>query len=160
MLIARRVVESVGVPNPALFWWTEDTEYLQWRIPRAGFAVVRSDCARVVVSRSRTTDEKPAWKYYYETRNQVYYRLHTQRPESREAVPRHLTARVRWWRALRSVSKLATRAATREHRQRLVKVNMVIRGALDGLAGRLGRTVAAVEFDRPVTGPSAVGGRP
>src|SRR5204862_401715 len=37
VLLAREVVETVGIPDPALFWWNEDTEYLQWRIPRAGF---------------------------------------------------------------------------------------------------------------------------
>src|SRR4051794_33521167 len=57
VLIPRDAVERVGVPNEALVWWTEDTEYLQWRIPGAGFPVVRCDDAVVEVSRARTPGE-------------------------------------------------------------------------------------------------------
>jgi GT2 family glycosyltransferase len=149
VLLPRAVVATVGVPDADLFWWNEDTEYLQWRIPRAGFTVVRSADARVAVSRARDTLGKPAWKYYYEARNQVYYRLHTQRPRRREPVERFRTRRVRWGRAARSVSKLATRAVVREHEQHLRKVAAVARGTRDGIAGRLGRTVPADVADRP-----------
>ena len=36
-LIAREIVEVVGLPMAELFWWAEDTEYCHWRIPQAGF---------------------------------------------------------------------------------------------------------------------------
>ena len=136
----------------ALFWWNEDTEYLQWRIPRAGFRVKRSELARVDVSRSRLTG-KPAWKYYYEARNQVYYRVHTQRPRAPRGarrVPRHLTRRMRWWRATRSVMRLGARAIVRESRGRRTKLAMVVRGTRDGIAGRLGITVPVDTADRPI----------
>jgi GT2 family glycosyltransferase len=151
VLIPRAVVATVGVPDAALFWWNEDTEYLQWRIPRAGFTVVRSEEARVAVSRSRLTG-KPAWKYYYEARNQVYYRVHTQRPRAPKGTPvrRHLTRRVRWWRATRSVSRLAVRAVVRESGDRKRKLAMVWRGTRDGIAGRLGATVPVDTPDRPM----------
>ena len=52
-LVAREIVEEVGVPMAELFWWAEDTEYLQWRIPQAGYpmrvvgdAYVRHDAIR------------------------------------------------------------------------------------------------------------------
>ena len=111
VLIPREIVADVGIPNEALFWWTEDTEYLHWRIPRAGYRVERSESARVArrCGIERPTS-KPPWKYYYECRNQVHYRLHTQRPSSDEAVPRHLTRRVRGWRAARAAGKLSVRA--------------------------------------------------
>ena len=150
VLVARTVVEAVGVPDPELFWWTEDTEYLQWRIPRAGFEVIRAPDARVQVSRSRADLEKPPWKYYYESRNQVYYRLHTQKVGSPAGRPRHLRARVRYWRAVRSVGKLAARAVVKETNGRLPKVVMVGKGALDGARGRLGTTVNANSADRPI----------
>ena len=35
---AAPVVEAVGLPDERFFFWAEDTEYLHWRIPRAGFA--------------------------------------------------------------------------------------------------------------------------
>jgi GT2 family glycosyltransferase len=145
----RAIVAEVGVPDADLFWWNEDTEYLQWRIPRAGFKVVRNAHARVEVSRSRHGG-KPAWKYYYEARNQVYYRVHTQRPRGSDRVRRPQTRRVRWWRAMRSVSRLAVRALVRESGHRVAKFTMVIRGTRDGIAGRLGRTVLVDAPDRPI----------
>ncbi len=149
VLIPRAAVERGGVPNAELFWWNEDTEYLQWRMPAAGFALFRSTEARVEVSRARADTAKPAWKYYYEARNQVYYRLYTQRPEG-TPVPGYLTRRVRLGRAARSVAKLAARAVTRESSGRVVKVAMVARGSWDGVRGRLGRTVAVDDSDRPL----------
>ena len=151
VLLAREVVETVGVPDPTLFWWTEDTEYLQWRIPQAGFRVERCPEALVSVRRTRPDAAKPAWKYYYEARNQVYYRLVTQRPTSRP-VPRYLTRRVRVGRAARSVGKLTVRAVLREHTQRGQKLAMVGRGIADGVRGRLGRTVPVDTADRPLDG--------
>jgi GT2 family glycosyltransferase len=148
VLIAREVVETVGVPDRDLFWWTEDTEYLQWRIPRAGFGVERCPEAVVEVSRGRGTSEKPAWKYYYEARNQVYYRLYTQHVGD-TPLPRHLRWRVRAWRVARSIGKLAVRALVREHRHRIRKLAFIARGTVDGLRGRLGATVAVDDAHRP-----------
>jgi len=148
VLVPRSVVAAVGVPNSELFWWTEDTEYLQWRIPRAGFEVVRSNDARITVSRGRETAAKPAWKYYYEARNQVFYRLTTQRVRARPR-PRHLKLRVRAWRATSAVMRLTTRAVVREREQRSTKFAMVWRGALDGYFGRLGRRVIVDDPHRP-----------
>jgi rhamnopyranosyl-N-acetylglucosaminyl-diphospho-decaprenol beta-1,3/1,4-galactofuranosyltransferase len=147
-LIPRAVVARVGVPNPELFWWTEDTEYLQWRIPQAGYDVVWTEEPLGTVSRGRPDASKPAWKYYYEARNQVFHRLHVQRP-STSPPPENLLLRVRAWRAARSVGKLAVRAATREHEHRGAKLVMVGRGAVDGLFGRLGHTVPVDDSDRP-----------
>jgi rhamnopyranosyl-N-acetylglucosaminyl-diphospho-decaprenol beta-1,3/1,4-galactofuranosyltransferase len=155
VLVPRSVVAAVGVPNAELFWWTEDTEYLQWRIPRAGFEVVRSSAARITVSRGRETAAKPAWKYYYEARNQVFYRLTTQRVLVRPLAP-HLKLRVRAWRATWAVLKLATRAVVREREQRSTKFVMVWRGALDGLRRRLGRTVMVDDSHRPSAGEASM----
>ncbi len=152
VLLARAVVEAVGVPDAQLFWWSEDTEYLQWRIPRAGFRVERCEDARVEVRKARPDAAKPAWKYYYEARNQVYYRMVTQHVDA-EPVPTWLTWRVRAGRAARSVGKLAARAVVRERHQRLRKLTMVGRGTVDGLRGRLGRTVLVDVADRPSNGP-------
>lgn len=149
VLIPRSVVEKVGVPREDLFWWTEDTEYLQWRIPRAGFLAVWTSDAVMAVSRVREDAAKPAWKYYYEARNQTYHRLRVQGSDG-EARVWHLTRRVRYWRAARSVGKLAVRAVWRERDGRLRKLWMVGRGAVDGTRGRLGRTVAVDLAHRPV----------
>ena len=156
VLVPRAVVAEVGVPDAALFWWNEDTEYLQWRIPRAGFTVVRSEQARVDVSRSRLAG-KPAWKYYYEARNQVYYRRPHPAAAWAEGAPRCGAispagcgggARPGRCRGSR------VRAVVREPGDRRAKVAMVWRGTRDGIAGRLGATVPVDTPDRPImTGP-------
>jgi GT2 family glycosyltransferase len=150
VLLQRQVVETVGLPNADLFWWTEDTEYLQWRIPRHRFNVIRDPGAIVRVGRSRDDHEKPAWKYYYEARNQTYYRLHTQRVTTPRPRPRHLRLRVRSWRALRTLVRLTARVFTRESRDRGAKLAMIGRGTWDGVRGRLGITVLADQSDRPL----------
>lgn len=157
VLIHREVIERVGVPNAELFWWTEDTEYLQWRIPNAGYKVRRSERAQVGVYRSRDQRAKPAWKYYYESRNQVYHRVWVQRPVQRSGVPRHFTRRVRYWRAARAVVKLGAQAAMREREQRLRKLAMVGKGTIDGLRGRLGIRVPVDRADRPQVSPQETG---
>ena len=161
VLIPREIVKTVGTPIDDLFWWVEDTEYLQWRIPESGFALERCDDAVVEVGLRRAERAKPAWKFYYETRNQVYYRLRVQRQTPGGPPRRHLTARVRSWRAARSVVRLGGMALLREPDGRARKLTMVARGAVDGLRGRLGRTVAVDVADRPLApgAPSASAGR-
>ena len=149
VLVPREAVEEVGVPNAALVWWTEDTEYLQWRIPGAGFPVLESAVAVVEVSRSRPPGEKPPWKFYYESRNQVYHRLWVQRPCGQRPVPRHLKVRIRARRAWQKVWRLGARALFTERTGRARKLAMVVRGAFDGVRGRLGETVPLDEADRP-----------
>lgn len=152
VLLKRSVVETVGVPDPDLVWWTEDTEYLQWRIPRAGFKVIRSNDAIVEVALRPDRAPKPAWKYYYEARNQVRYRTKTQRPTpDDQPVRRYLTRRVRWWRAARSVVKLAGRSVFVERSGRAVKLAMVVRGTYHGMRGVTGLTVPLGSPDRART---------
>jgi GT2 family glycosyltransferase len=155
VLVHRDVVRAVGVPDERLFWWTEDTEYLQWRVPRAGFPVRRSATAEVLVRRARPDATKPAWKYYYEARNQVHYRVRVQRPGPRRPVPHHLTRRVRWWRATRTAGRLLARSVLREHDHRTRKFAGVIRGCVDGLSGRLGPRVPVDAPHRPTGGEAA-----
>lgn len=78
VLLPRAVVADVGLPRAELFWWAEDTEYLQWRIPRRGHPVVTVEGARISHS-GRATGQRPPWKVYYEVRNSIEYRARVQR---------------------------------------------------------------------------------
>jgi GT2 family glycosyltransferase len=149
VLISRSVVDQVGVPLRELFWWAEDTEYLQWRIPHAGFPSVRAVDARVVVRTERSSRAKPAWKYYYEARGTSYYRLHVQYPTDGPPGSTKFTARIRIWRMSRSLTKLLLRALVVERDHRTRKAGMVVRGAIDGCLGRLGPRVSVDESHRP-----------
>jgi len=124
-LVSHRIVEEVGVPRADLFWWAEDTEYLQWRIPKAGYpmrvvgdAIVRHDSIRHGVG-------IPVWKYYYEARNMLYV---------------HMYVKHRVGRYPRNMSKLIARAILREPEGRLVRLMAAGHGVWDGARGRLGIT--------------------
>ena len=122
-LVAREIVEEVGLPMADLFWWAEDTEYLQWRIPEAGYpmrvvgdAVVRHDAVRHGVG-------VPVWKYYYEARNMLYVHLYVKK-------------RIGYYP--RNVAKLFGRAVLREPTGRMVRLRAMGRGLYDGARGHLG----------------------
>jgi rhamnopyranosyl-N-acetylglucosaminyl-diphospho-decaprenol beta-1,3/1,4-galactofuranosyltransferase len=122
-LVSREIVEKVGLPMEPLFWWSEDAEYNEWRIPQAGFprriveeAVVRHDAIR-------QGGDIPPWKYYYESRNSLYYHLHIMHRVGR--YPRKITG-------------LLLRAVVRQKRDRIRCVGAILRGLYDGAIGRLG----------------------
>jgi GT2 family glycosyltransferase len=148
VLLPRQIVERVGLPIADLFWWAEDTEYLQWRIPRAGYGVVHCIDAMVTVRVREDRRPKPAWKYYYEARNSLYFRLHIQglsrwpRTDTRAVWRRH-------YRTLRTTVKLAARAVVREPSARAGCLSAVISGAADGIRGRIGPVRRPEVADRP-----------
>lgn len=132
VLLPREIVAEVGLPNEDLFWWIEDTEYLHWRVRRAGFATAR--VREALIDRPRDEGPKPAWKFYYEARNTVYYRTRINR-------------RRRLRRLLGRLPRIATRILLRED-QRWRKLRLFVRGVRDGFGGRLGRRVPTGEADR------------
>jgi rhamnopyranosyl-N-acetylglucosaminyl-diphospho-decaprenol beta-1,3/1,4-galactofuranosyltransferase len=122
-LISRVVVERVGLPIEDLFWWAEDTEYCQWRIPQAGFP--RRICESAVVRHDAIRQEGsvPPWKYYYEARNMLYLHLHVMHRLGR--YPQNLT-------------RLVGRAVMKEPDGRILRLRAVAKGLLDGATKRLG----------------------
>jgi GT2 family glycosyltransferase len=122
-LIAREIIEEVGLPRPELFWWAEDTEYLQWRIPGAGYPMQVVGDATVHHDAIRQGDGVPVWKYYYEARNMLWVHLYVKR---------------RVGRYPRSVTKLLGRALLREPEGRVVRLRAMGLGLFDGARGRLG----------------------
>ena len=62
-----------------LFWWAEDTEYLQWRIPQAGYPMRVVGDALVRHDAIRHGDGVPVWKYYYEARNMLYVHMYVKK---------------------------------------------------------------------------------
>ncbi len=122
-IVARQIVEAVGLPMSELFWWAEDTEYLQVRIPERGYRRQVVNDAIVNHDGIRQGDGVPLWKYYYEARNMLYVHLYVKR---------------RVGRYPRSVSKLFARALLREKDGRLRRLAVMIRGLSDGARGKLG----------------------
>ena len=126
-LVSRPAVELVGLPRAELFWWCEDTEYLQYRMPRQGVVVVRERDARVWHWPVRRTADRPPWKIYYEVRNSTWYRLHVQR--SPRAVRRWL------FTVVKVVAALLRDSPSTAHFSALVL------GLVHGIRGKLGRTM-------------------
>jgi rhamnopyranosyl-N-acetylglucosaminyl-diphospho-decaprenol beta-1,3/1,4-galactofuranosyltransferase len=122
-VLAREIVEDVGLPMAELFWWAEDTEYLQWRIPEAGYQQQVVHDAIVDHDAIRRRGAVPLWKYYYEARNMLYVHLHVKHKVGR--YPRNITL-------------LFARAMVREHHGRLRRLSVMARGLMDGARGRLG----------------------
>lgn len=136
VLIAATAIRRAGLPRRELFWWIEDTEYLQWRLPRLhGARVHRCPEARVAHGGGSRRSPRPAWMQYYEVRNTLWYRLHVQTGVS---------WRRRAGRSARVLAAALVRALLWEDRK-LHKLRLIARGTLDGVRGRLGRTVLPSE---------------
>jgi GT2 family glycosyltransferase len=129
-VIDRATVERIGLPRADFVWWAEDTEYLQWRPHHTGIRVEEDREARVLHQRVRWVTTKPAWKYYYEVRNTIYFRLYLQRKPY-----------TRFKRMFRTLVKLLGHILTREE-HKLAKLTAYFRGVFDGLTGRLGLRMA------------------
>jgi hypothetical protein len=141
VLLPRAAVLDGGVPLGELFWWAEDTEYLQWRLPHLGWPTEWVDAAVVNHFRVRTTTSPPPWKLYYEARNSVYVRL---------------WIKGQWWaprRLVLTVLRLCA-AALRAPTGRLRGLRLVLEGVADGLRGRLGVSMAVTAPEQPLV-PSA-----
>lgn len=124
-LIRRSTVEHVGLPRADFFWWMEDTEFLHWRIPEAGYRPQRLPGAMVLHHQDRRQGPKPVWKYYYEVRNATYFRLRVQRGRGR-----------RFYRLARALAGAGRGAAAGP--DRVATSLMIARGLIDGLRGDLG----------------------
>jgi rhamnopyranosyl-N-acetylglucosaminyl-diphospho-decaprenol beta-1,3/1,4-galactofuranosyltransferase len=76
VLLSRDVVEKAGLPLKELFYWAEDSEYLQYRISwQQGLKPLRVENARVQHLHNRSL-KRASWYYYYTSRNTLFYRIH------------------------------------------------------------------------------------
>ncbi|HEX7442927.1 MAG TPA: glycosyltransferase, partial [Acidimicrobiales bacterium] len=116
-VVSRQIVEAVGLPMEELFWWAEDTEYLQWRIPKAGYPQQVVHDAVVHHEAVRQGGGVPLWKYYYESRNMLYVHLYVKR---------------RIGRYPRNLARLVARSLLRERKGRLRRLAVIAHGLFDG----------------------------
>lgn len=128
-LVKREAVDAVGLPPENYFMMIGDVEY-PYRMTRAGFrlAVFESDrLHRATLGGRGDASGKPAWRAYYKARNQVRMALDYRSPLLLAA-------------ALARTARLAL-AYARPGRGDGARARALLRGALDGLRGRMGRTV-------------------
>jgi len=140
VLLSRQIIADVGVPMEELFWWAEDTEYLQCRIPDAGYPRQVVHEAIVHHEAIRQGGGVPLWKYYYEARNTLYV---------------HLYVKHRIGRYPRSLATLLARSVVREDSGRLRRLTVIAHGLVDGARGRLGtRFPVGPLQERQASGPT------
>jgi GT2 family glycosyltransferase len=142
-LLSRVALAEVGLPDPAFFYYGEDSD-LGFRLRAAGFAVRLAPDAVVAHLGSgwrarRLLAPSANWRYYYMYRNQwVLARRH-----------RGLIGHVRSVACrLRILAGCVHRVWIEARRGNVGATRMAARGLLDGLLGRLGGRV-------PLPGPGA-----
>ena len=128
-LLAASAVKEHGLPREDFVWWSEDTEFLQWRLARrTGFEHVRTSDAVVHHLHASRGGATPSWKLYYVGRNATYVRLYLKR--------------YNYWRLFRLTASLLNRALHPPAGERRIhRLRLAVRGVVDGLSGRLGRRI-------------------
>jgi rhamnopyranosyl-N-acetylglucosaminyl-diphospho-decaprenol beta-1,3/1,4-galactofuranosyltransferase len=128
-LISRRLVETVGVPRADLFIMMEDIEYT-FRAQRDGLEICvldRDRSHRLHLGAQGGDGHDPLWRHYYQTRNHVRIALDSREPQMIVAC------------AARQVYFLV--AALRAKDRRGERFDMRWKGIVDGVRGRMGRTL-------------------
>lgn len=128
-LVKREAVDAVGYPPADYFMMIGDIEY-PYRMMRAGFRLAvfeRDRLHRATLGGRGDAGGKPAWRAYYKSRNQVRMALEHRSPLLLAG-------------ALARTARLSL-AYARPGRGDGARARALLRGALDGLRGRMGRTV-------------------
>jgi GT2 family glycosyltransferase len=128
-LVTRAPVEALGYPPENYFMMIGDIEY-PYRMTRAGFrlgVLERDRMQRATLGGRGDASGKPAWRAYYKARNQVRMALDYRSPVL-------LTG------ALARIARLAV-SYSRPGRGDAARARALLRGAIDGFRGRMGRTV-------------------
>jgi len=130
VLLSRKIVKEVGLPLKDLFYWIEDTEYLQHRIALVhGYRELR--CEKAVVEHHHQRGQTfPSWYYYYTVRNTLDYRLYVQRKGLGRRLVRILALYMSAW--IRILFK---------EPGKLRKMRLVVLGTYDGLVRNTGKRI-------------------
>lgn len=128
VLIPMNIIKEVGYPRKDLFFWAEDTEYLQGRIEQQfHFKSEWIPAAKGVHFTKRVKGYRRPWQYYYETRNSIYSRLYI-----KKRTPKRIYKIFRTW------VKLFANIIVREN-QKLYKIKWFLKGTYDGVFRNLGK---------------------
>ncbi len=130
VLVPMFIIKHVGYPRKDLFFWSEDTEYLQARIlQKYNYKQKWISQAKGVHFTIRQTNSRKPWQYYYEIRNSIYSRLYIKK----------ITFR-RLYKLLRSWIILFLIIMVKEDRK-MIKCRMLFLGTFHGFFKKLGKRV-------------------
>ena len=130
VLIPIKVIKEVGYPKKELFFWSEDTEYLQHRMRDLhGYPSKWISQAKGVHFTKREKNFRSPWRYYYEIRNTTFSRLHI----------RERTVK-RTFKLIRSWVKLFALILIKEN-NKVSKMRWFLLGSYHGITKQLGKKV-------------------
>lgn len=130
VLVPMKIIKHVGYPKKELFFWSEDTEYLQVRIHQQHkYHLKWVSAAKGVHFTKREINHRRPWRYYYEIRNSIYSRLYVKK----------LTVR-RLYKLCRSWVKLFGTIIIKEN-NRPEKMKWFLLGTVHGFTKKLGKTI-------------------
>lgn len=130
VLVPMKIIREVGYPRKELFFWSEDTEYLQVRIyHQHKYPLKWVSAAKGVHFTKRETNHRKPWRYYYEIRNSIYSRLYVKDRTFR-----------RLYKLFRSWIKLFGNILFKEN-DRVEKMRWFLLGTVHGFRKKLGKTI-------------------
>ncbi|APS39314.1 glycosyltransferase family 2 protein [Salegentibacter sp. T436] len=133
LLIPINIVNQVGLPKKELFFWGEDTEYLKHRINEVHkFQSSWIAAAKGVHFASRGKNSRAPWRYYYESRNNIYIRLYVRRT--------YLNLVQRVYKAFKFWLLLLGGILLQED-NKLEKTKLFMLGTFHGVFKKLGKTI-------------------
>ena len=132
-LVSRRLVERIGVIRPDLFMGYWEWEYCL-RAKKAGFTVwILPFIALEHGTLGSRRGSTPAWRHYYNSRNQL-----------RLAIEMRSPGQAYWW--LVRQAGLTAAALWSRRLSRIESIWMVLRGGLDAVLGRMGKTIEPEKY--------------
>lgn len=138
VLVPMPIIKTVGYPKKEFFFWSEDTEYLLYRIrEKYKFKAQWIPAAKGVHFTARVKNHRKPWKYYYEVRNMLYMRLYVRKPSLR-----------RYYKMIRSWVFLLGAIIFKEN-ERLPKLKLFLKGTYDGVRKNLGKRIDPIT-EKPV----------
>ena len=130
VLIPMTIIDHVGYPRKDLFFWSEDTEFLQARIQeKHEYPLKWVKAAKGVHFTKRVKNYRQPWRYYYEIRNSIYSRLYIKD-----------RTMLRMYKLVRSWVKLFGSIIIKEN-NKAEKMKWFLKGTIDGFTKKLGKTI-------------------
>lgn len=130
VLIPMQIIKTVGYPKKEFFFWSEDSEYLLYRIrEKWNFRAEWIQAAKAVHFTERTRNHRKPWKYYYEVRNMLFMRLYVKEKTSR-----------RFYKMLRSWGFLLGAIFFRDD-EKLAKFRFFMLGTYHGITKKMGKRI-------------------
>ncbi len=128
-LLPVKIAHQAGLPNRDLFFWSEDTEYIQHRIGDKLDCKIKWVPKAKVVHFTSKSSKKKAWLYYYQVRNMLYVLLYV----------KDFTA-FRMYKLIKNWSKLLGAIIIKEN-NKAEKLEWFLRGTVHGVTKKLGKTI-------------------